>query len=175
MAQVSKPGEYSGYSPMIYPETVLNSQYVAMRDGTQLAVDILRPAKGGIAVSTPYPVLWVYNWGSRALGEKHTVDNYAELVKYGYVVACADARGCGASYGAMIGSYGRTDQDFFVFLEDIDETGLEKHNFKRVLGGAERYQILGVLLRIAVRVDVSLLRREKTRSYQANKAENKYP
>lgn len=57
MAQVSRPGEYSGYSAMIYSETVRTSQYVSMRGGTKLAVDLLRPAKGRIAVSTPYPVL----------------------------------------------------------------------------------------------------------------------
>ncbi len=109
IAQISKPGEYSGYSSMLYTETARNSQYVAMRDGTRLAVDILRPAKGGVAVSTPHPVLWVYNWGGRAIGAAHAVDNYAELVKHGYVVAYADARGTGASYGTMIGSYARIE------------------------------------------------------------------
>jgi uncharacterized protein len=108
-AQVSKPGEYSGYSSMLYSETVRTSQYVAARDGTKLAVDILRPAKGGIAASTPHPVLWVYNWGGRTTNGRHAVDNYADIVKYGYVVAFADARGTGASYGAMIGSYTRTE------------------------------------------------------------------
>jgi uncharacterized protein len=109
MAQVSKPGEYSGYSSMLYSQTVRISQYVAARDGTKLAVDILRPAKGGIAASTPYPVLWLYNWGGRTTNGRHAVDNYADIVKYGYVVAFADARGTGASYGAMIGSYTRTE------------------------------------------------------------------
>ena len=32
MAQVSRPGAYSGYSTMIYSETVRSSQYVPMRD-----------------------------------------------------------------------------------------------------------------------------------------------
>ncbi len=109
MAQVSKPGEYNGYSSILYSETVRTSQYVAARDGTKLAVDILRPAQNGLAVSTPYPVLWVYNWGGRSANGRHAVDNYAELVKHGYVVAFADARGTGASFGAMIGSYARTE------------------------------------------------------------------
>jgi uncharacterized protein len=109
MAQVSKPGEYSGYSSMLYSETVRASQYVAARDGTKLAVDILRPAQGGVVVTTPYPVLWVYNWGGRTTNGRHAVDNYADIVKHGYVVAFADARGTGASYGAMIGSYTRTE------------------------------------------------------------------
>ena len=109
IAQVSRPGEYSGYTSMIYTETVRSSRYVAMRDGTKLAVDILRPAKGGTAVSTAYPVLWSYNWGGRAIGGVHAVDRLAEIVKHGYVVAFVDARGCGASYGAMVGSYARIE------------------------------------------------------------------
>lgn len=118
VAQVSKPGEYSGYSSMMYSETVRNSQYVAMRDGTKLAVDILRPAKDGMAANTPYPVLWVYNWGGRTTNGRHAVDNYAELVKYGYVVVFADARGTGTSYGAMIGSYARIEaQDAYDLTE----------------------------------------------------------
>jgi predicted acyl esterase len=118
MAQVSRPGEYSGYSSTLYSETVRTSQYVAARDGTKLAVDVLRPAKGGIAVNTPYPVLWVYNWGGRTTNGRHAVDNYAEIVKYGYVVAFADARGTGTSYGAMIGSYARIEaQDAYDLTE----------------------------------------------------------
>jgi len=106
---VSKPGEYSGYSPMLYTEWARNSQYVEMRDGTKLAVDILRPAQDGVAVNTPHPVLWIYNWGGRALNNNHFVDRYAELAKYGYVVAMVDARGTGASYGTMINSYSRIE------------------------------------------------------------------
>ncbi len=118
MAQVSRPGAYSGYSAMIYAETVRSSHYVPMRDGTRLAVDLLRPAKDGIAVNTPYPVLWLYNWGGRAIGGAHAVDNYAEIVKYGYVVAFADARGTGASFGAMTGSYARIEaQDAYDLTE----------------------------------------------------------
>ncbi len=118
MAQVSKPGAYNGYSAMTYDETVRSSQYVSMRDGTKLAVDLLRPAKDKIAVSTPYPVLWLYNWGGRAVGGTHAVDHYAEIVKYGYVVAFADARGTGASFGSMIGSYARIEaQDAYDLTE----------------------------------------------------------
>jgi predicted acyl esterase len=109
VAQVSKPGDYSGYSPQLYTETVRNSQYVAVRDGTKIAVDILRPAQAGVAVSTRYPVLWIFNWGGRAQNGNHAVDQYADLVKYGYVVAFVDARGTGVSYGHQIGSYNRTD------------------------------------------------------------------
>ena len=48
----------------------------------------------------------------------HAVDNYAEIVKHGYVVAFVDARGSGASFGAMIGSYARIEaQDAYDLTE----------------------------------------------------------
>ena len=37
---VSKPGVYSGYSPVLYDGYKIFSQYVPVRDGTKLAVDI---------------------------------------------------------------------------------------------------------------------------------------
>jgi hypothetical protein len=36
----SRPGVYRGYSPALYAESIKTSQYVAVRDGTRLAVDI---------------------------------------------------------------------------------------------------------------------------------------
>lgn len=123
---ISAPGQYSGYSSILYDEWKLNSQYVEVRDGTKIAIDIFRPAVNGDAVNTPYPVLWVYNWGGRA---KYTGvpgglpiirrgDDYTDLTKYGYVIAVVDARGTGASYGQMIGSYSRTEaQDTFDITE----------------------------------------------------------
>ena len=47
--KVSKPGEYRGYSEILYPETVRNSQYIPGYEGTKLAIDIYRPAKNGQA------------------------------------------------------------------------------------------------------------------------------
>ena len=38
--RISRPGEYSGYAPVLYDEWVRTSQYVPMRDGTRLAVDL---------------------------------------------------------------------------------------------------------------------------------------
>ena len=44
---VSAPGKYSGYSPVLYDGYKLFSQYVTVRDGTKLAVDIFRPTLNG--------------------------------------------------------------------------------------------------------------------------------
>jgi len=49
--KISIPGKYAGYSGEIYKEWVRTSEYVTVRDGTKLAVDIYRPAKDGKPVS----------------------------------------------------------------------------------------------------------------------------
>jgi predicted acyl esterase len=43
-----------------YHEVASTSLYVPVRDGTRLAVSIYRPAENGVAVSTPYPVIFVF-------------------------------------------------------------------------------------------------------------------
>jgi hypothetical protein len=58
---VSKPGEYSGYSEAKYDSHELSSQYVPVRDGTQLAVDPYRPKDAsGQVVGVALPVLWMH-------------------------------------------------------------------------------------------------------------------
>jgi putative CocE/NonD family hydrolase len=108
-AKVSKPGEYSGYAPAAYDGYQRSSFYVAMRDGTKLAVDLFRPTKGGVLASEKLPVVWMhtpYNRRTRndpVLGAGATVELYPgfalQLVKYGYNVAVVDFRGLYASYG----------------------------------------------------------------------------
>src|ERR1700733_9373466 len=43
----------------IYSDSVRTSQYVTVRDGTRLAVDIYRPAAGGVVVDKRFPVVLV--------------------------------------------------------------------------------------------------------------------
>ncbi|MBN1848094.1 MAG: CocE/NonD family hydrolase [Deltaproteobacteria bacterium] len=103
---ISRPGEYSGYSEVLYDEWVRSSQYVEAQDGTKLAVDIYRPAVDGVAVDTPYPALFnftpyrraYYAGGSLRLSDQ----GMSALTKYGYVIIVADVRGKGASYGTRV-------------------------------------------------------------------------
>jgi putative CocE/NonD family hydrolase len=108
--RVSKPGIYSGYTEAIYAdEYALSSQYIEMRDGTKLAIDICRPKDKttGKVIETPLPVLWMHTPYNRRYNSKDkvkmTVECYAgtasRLVKYGYVVATVDFRGLYASFG----------------------------------------------------------------------------
>jgi predicted acyl esterase len=59
--KISAPGQYSGYTFPDYKSWTSTSQYVAMRDGVRLAVDVYTPAEGperegfpAILILTPY-------------------------------------------------------------------------------------------------------------------------
>jgi len=111
---VSQLGQYSGFSEPIYNRWVRTSQYVSVRDGTKLAVDIFRPAKSnGVVVEDPLPVIWTHDRYQRAsYGPSNNVitqlDNYPWLytvLRHGYVIAVVDIRGGGASYGIHTGPF----------------------------------------------------------------------
>jgi len=109
---VSQPGSYSGYSERLYEGFRISSEYVPVRDGTRLAIDIYRPLdKEGQPVQEPLPVLWMHtpyarrlpgNTGGITMGEVYA-GNAAQLVVYGYVVALVDFRGLYASFGENAG------------------------------------------------------------------------
>ena len=95
---------YEGYSEPLYDGTRRESQYVAVRDGTLLAVDVYRPTLQGQVVAEPLPVIWAHTRYQRA----HRVPDgdvqpglggAYHLIPYGYVVGVVDARGSGASFG----------------------------------------------------------------------------
>ena len=101
-----------------YSEVSRESRYVAVRDGTKLAVNIYRPAEKGRAVETPYPVIFVFTpYRARFRDAKGQIQETGlserlglkGLTDYGYVVAVADIRGKGASYGARRGFQDRTE------------------------------------------------------------------
>src|SRR5947208_1881536 len=62
----SHPGVYQGYSQAQYTDVVKTSQYVTVRDGTRLAVDIYRPAIKGKPVAKRFPVVWLHTPYRRA-------------------------------------------------------------------------------------------------------------
>lgn len=116
-AKLSRPGEYRGYSSPLYDDYLRASQYVTVRDGTRLAVDIYRPAQGGAAVDDPLPVLWTHHRYHRAnVGADGVIRGIVEerpelktLLRYGYVVAAVDVRGGGASFGVREGEFSRAE------------------------------------------------------------------
>lgn len=118
--KISCPGRYHGYSCPEYNEAKRFSQYVAMRDGTRIAVDYYRPGKNGEIEEKPLPVVWRMTPYGRALYENGTIipgktlqedpaggdleqiqwDILVDvLTSYGYIVGYADCRGMKASEG----------------------------------------------------------------------------
>lgn len=110
-ARISAPGRYAGYSPRLYDEWLRTNFFVEARDGVRLAVTLYRPARNGMAVETPHPAVLAFTpyrrlyrdvqGALRGLGEPgpRGEQGMAALTRYGYVVAVADVRGKGASFG----------------------------------------------------------------------------
>lgn len=101
-----------------YSEVVRQSLYVPVRDGTRLAVNLYRPAVAGQAVADPHPVVFVFTpYRARYRSTDGTVAEAGlsprlglqGLTDHGYVVAVADIRGKGASFGARRGFQDRTE------------------------------------------------------------------
>ncbi|EGF90044.1 glutaryl 7-ACA acylase [Asticcacaulis biprosthecium C19] len=97
---------------------VRQSLYVPVRDGTRLAVNIYRPAVDGQAMTAKHPVVFVFTpYRARFRNDKGEVVETAlndqlalqSLVRAGYVVAVADIRGKGASFGHRRGFQDRTE------------------------------------------------------------------
>jgi uncharacterized protein len=95
-----------------YSESIRTSEYVRVRDGTRLAIDIYRPEVNGMPVDEKLPVILVatpYHRSSENNGEILTFlapqgnhrNIFAEVLKHGYVIASLDVRGRGASFGTV--------------------------------------------------------------------------
>ena len=114
--QISRVGEYHGYSEPLYDGWVRRSQYVEARDGTRLAVDVYRPTRNGVVEERPLPVAWTAKRYLRATVRDGRLATMADLPHaaampamdspaarklsaHGYVLAAADMRGTGASFG----------------------------------------------------------------------------
>jgi putative CocE/NonD family hydrolase len=92
--------------PEVFSDWTRSSQYVSVRDGTKLALDIYRPAVAGKPVSTPHPVILEatpYHRVQQTNGQitASNLKNWLPLLKRGYVVVTLDIRGRGASFGTV--------------------------------------------------------------------------
>jgi uncharacterized protein len=111
-AKVSAFGKYSGYSEPVYDGWVRSSRYVTVRDGTRLAVDLFRPTRGGKVAEERLPVVWTHNRYRCAFKDEGKVitildvfEWLQDVLRHGYVVACVDTRGGGASFGRFAGMF----------------------------------------------------------------------
>jgi putative CocE/NonD family hydrolase len=103
--KVSAPGQYSGYTSPEYASHTTTSQYVTMRDGVRIAVDVHIPSEGPaqekfptVLVMTPYHRASVTDEGIQDYLSSPTSE-FRVVNSYGYVIVVADVRGTGASFG----------------------------------------------------------------------------
>jgi len=101
-----------------YADVQRRSVYVPVRDGTKLAVNLYRPAVGDKVATDKLPVIFVFTpYRARFRDKDGKVNEVAlndrlalrSLIKAGYVVAVADIRGKGASFGSRHGFQDRTE------------------------------------------------------------------
>ncbi|MCL6249699.1 CocE/NonD family hydrolase [Altererythrobacter sp. KTW20L] len=101
-----------------YPEFERQSLYVPVRDGTRLAVNIYRPADASGVETDRLPVVFAFTpYRARFTDAEGNVQETAlgdglalrSLIRAGYVVAVADIRGKGASFGSRRGFQDRTE------------------------------------------------------------------
>jgi putative CocE/NonD family hydrolase len=153
-ACLGEPAAQNMASPVIsldalYPELIKSSHYVAVADGTQIALDIYRPARSGIAVETPLPVVLLHSLGARSDPRMLTSYGTENLVRHGYVFVWMQPRGTGASYGKTGGfltaQNGRDVRDIIAWLAKqpwstgkIGMMGLSNLGFIQWLAASER-------------------------------------
>ena len=101
-----------------YPGFERESLYVPVRDGTRLALNIYRPATEDGVIEEPLPVIFAFTpYRARYLDDDGEVVELAlrdglalrSLIRAGYVVAIADVRGKGASFGSRRGFLDQTE------------------------------------------------------------------
>ena len=113
--KVSAPGEYSGYTWPEYESWTTTSEYVTMRDGVRIAVDVHMPAEGPdreefptVLLMTPYHRASVTDEGE-VLYPPSPEGQLLPL--YGYVIVVADIRGTGASFGYRSAVFSPPEQE----------------------------------------------------------------
>ena len=116
--RVSSPGHYVGYSQAKYDGWIRMSQYVPSRDGTRLAVDYYQPTRGGVPATERLPVVWTFERYHRACFQNNAIVSAVDrdaglqlLLRHGYVIAIADVRGTGASFGTWDGPFAKAEAD----------------------------------------------------------------
>lgn len=118
MLALAAPDPAMAQAQKRYSEVVRTSRYVAVRDGTRLAVNVYRPATNGVPVAERLPVVFAFTpYRARFRAADGTISETGlsaglglkGLTDHGYVVVAADIRGKGASFGARRGFQDRTE------------------------------------------------------------------
>lgn len=115
-ARQPPPAGFGAYKPVAgYSESVTTSFYVPMRDGTRIAMSLIRPAIGGKAAPGRFPVIW---HATLDIGTSGGSGLLPGLARQGYNVVIVARRGNGASFGVRRGYEDFTDSfDHYELIE----------------------------------------------------------
>jgi uncharacterized protein len=119
-------GKTPNHSPP-FKGVATESRYLTMRDGTRIAVDIMRPKGAPADLKLPTILIMARYWRSFALrgiappgrapiGPRHPIPDF--LVSNGYAVVAVDSRGSGASFGTT--PYPFNEQEIRDYGEVVD-------------------------------------------------------
>jgi len=116
--KVSAPGQYSGYTSPEYKSFTVTSQYITMRDGVRIAVDIYMPADGPARDKFPTVLVMLpyhrADMTDKGVSQPYATDPTSEfrvVMSYGYAFVVADVRGTGASFGHRTTVFAPAEQE----------------------------------------------------------------
>ena len=124
--KISEVGKYNGYSSPSYDGYIRKSEYISVRDGTKIAIDIFRPTLKGKVAEELLPVIWTNDrycrasigHGGKIIAKLDRQSWLQEIVKHGYIIGVADIRGTGASYGTWKGPFAQSEaKDAYDIIE----------------------------------------------------------
>lgn len=78
---------------------IVHSHYLAMRDGTRIAVDIWLPQQQSDTIRVPAIIQFTRYWRASLSNPKRVTPEVSYFTSAGYAVVVADVRGTGASFG----------------------------------------------------------------------------
>ncbi|WP_020653003.1 CocE/NonD family hydrolase [Massilia niastensis] len=111
--------------PAARNEVVMSSIYIPMPDGTRMAADIYVPAKNGVALPGPFPVIYHATASRRRFADTDDRSGTGKfslqminLASHGYVYMQVERRGIAASFGVRRGYHDRKEAGDSQYLID---------------------------------------------------------
>lgn len=129
--RVSAFGRYAGYTEPVYDGWSRHAEYAPMLDGVLVAVEYFVPTSAGVEAGEPLPVILVYTRYLRSWEESGRIQTLVErepflreLLAHGYLLAVANSRGTGASFGSRQWEFSLQEQaDLYEIVEWIAAQG----------------------------------------------------
>jgi putative CocE/NonD family hydrolase len=104
-------------------DVVMTSFYIPMPDGTRMAADLYRPARNGVALPGPFPVIYHATAARRRFADTDDRSGTGKfslqminLANHGYIYLQVERRGIAASFGVRRGYHDRKEASDSQYL-----------------------------------------------------------